>query len=148
MHFFHKAQMEKLFFLFPDPHFKVSNHRRRIIQRGLLAEYGYVMKEGGLLYTLTDVAELGTWMADRLAACPLFERLSPEEEAADPCVPLLMASEEAQKVGRRGKGGGGRMVVRKGELWPSVATHAAPLLLLRCTSLSLEVAAFRDVAPL
>lgn len=50
------------------------------------------------MYTLTDVADLGAWMADRLAACPVFQRLTPEEEAADPCVPLLMASEEAQKA--------------------------------------------------
>lgn len=137
VHFFHKSQLEKLFFLFPDPQFKarvapsrrpelfggriklrwpgrgasplptdwlclrspqVSNHRRRIIQRSLLAEYAYLLKEGGVLYTLTDVAELGSWMADRLAACPLFQRLTPEEEAADPCMPLLMASEEAQKA--------------------------------------------------
>lgn len=79
---------------------QASNHRRRIIQRSLLAEYAYVLKEGGVLYTLTDVAELGSWMADRLAGCPLFRRLTPEEEAADPCVPLLMASEEAQKARR------------------------------------------------
>ena len=25
--YFHKGQLEKLFFLFPDPHFKATNHR-------------------------------------------------------------------------------------------------------------------------
>ena len=44
--------------------------------------------------------ELGKWMADRLAACPLFERLTDVEVASDSAVPLLMASEEAQKVAR------------------------------------------------
>ena len=39
--FFRKGQLTKLFFLFPDPHFKTANHRRRIIQRSLLAEYAY-----------------------------------------------------------------------------------------------------------
>lgn len=39
-------------------------------------------------------------MADRLAACPLFERLTDVEVASDSAVPLLMASEEAQKVAR------------------------------------------------
>lgn len=29
--FFHKGQLEKIFFCFPDPHFKAKNHRRRII---------------------------------------------------------------------------------------------------------------------
>jgi len=29
---FRKGQLEKLFFLFPDPHFKKANIRRRIIK--------------------------------------------------------------------------------------------------------------------
>lgn len=29
--YFAKGQLKKMFFLFPDPHFKKSNHRRRII---------------------------------------------------------------------------------------------------------------------
>lgn len=46
-----------------DPHFKAANHRRRIIQTTLLAEYAYIMAPGGILYTITDVEELGDWMA-------------------------------------------------------------------------------------
>jgi hypothetical protein len=30
-HFLEKGQLEKIFFCFPDPHFKAKNHRRRII---------------------------------------------------------------------------------------------------------------------
>jgi tRNA (guanine-N7-)-methyltransferase len=30
--YFEKGQLEKMFFLFPDPHFKEKNHRRRIIR--------------------------------------------------------------------------------------------------------------------
>lgn len=30
-HFFRKGQLEKIFFCFPDPHFKAKNHRRRIV---------------------------------------------------------------------------------------------------------------------
>ena len=30
--FFDKGQLSKIFFLFPDPHFKKHNHRRRIIR--------------------------------------------------------------------------------------------------------------------
>ena len=44
-----------------DPHFKAANHRRRIIQRTLLAEYAYLLRPGGLLYTITDVEDLGNW---------------------------------------------------------------------------------------
>lgn len=45
-----------------DPHFKASNHRRRIIQPALLTEYAHIMAPGGWLYTITDVPELGEWM--------------------------------------------------------------------------------------
>jgi tRNA (guanine-N7-)-methyltransferase len=51
--FFHKGQLTKLFFLFPDPHFKTANHRRRIIQRSLLTEYAYTLAVGGIMYTIT-----------------------------------------------------------------------------------------------
>jgi hypothetical protein len=56
------------FFSFPpfqDPHFKASNHRRRIIQHTLLAEYAYLLAPGGRLYTITDVEALGIWMVSR-----------------------------------------------------------------------------------
>lgn len=44
--YFHKGQLTKMFFLYPDPHFKKSKHRWRIINQNLLAEYAYVLKEG------------------------------------------------------------------------------------------------------
>jgi len=99
--YFEKGQLEKLFFLFPDPHFKQSNHRRRIVSTTLLAEYAYVLKEGGILYTITDVEELGKWMSDHMSAHPMFERISEADLAADPIVPLLYTgTEEGQKVER------------------------------------------------
>lgn len=54
-----------------DPHFKAANYRRRIIQRTLLAEYAYLLRPGGLLYTITDVEDLGNWQvgAGRLGGC-------------------------------------------------------------------------------
>merc|ERR1712226_1328942 len=39
--FFEKGQLEKIFFLFPDPHFKKSKHKWRIISTELLSEYAY-----------------------------------------------------------------------------------------------------------
>lgn len=44
--YFKKNQLTKMFFLYPDPHFKKSKHRWRIISKSLLAEYAYVLKEG------------------------------------------------------------------------------------------------------
>jgi tRNA G46 methylase TrmB len=73
------VQLEKMFFLFPDPHFKEKNHRRRIISTALLAEYAYVMAIGGILYTITDVQELGEWMKSTLDSHPLFEPLTADE---------------------------------------------------------------------
>jgi len=35
-----------MFFLYPDPHFKKSKHKWRIINKSLLAEYAYVLAEG------------------------------------------------------------------------------------------------------
>ena len=38
-------QLKKMFFLYPDPHFKKSKHKWRIINSMLLAEYAYVLDE-------------------------------------------------------------------------------------------------------
>ena len=56
-----RGQLAKLFFCFPDPHFKAKNHRRRIVSTSLLAEYAYALAPGGLLYCVTDVRELHEW---------------------------------------------------------------------------------------
>ena len=39
-------QLSKMFFLFPDPHFKRTKHRWRIVSTALLADYGYVLRPG------------------------------------------------------------------------------------------------------
>ncbi|KAJ9509452.1 hypothetical protein QJQ45_001904 [Haematococcus lacustris] len=112
-HYFRKGQLTKLFFLFPDPHFKVANHRRRIINTTLLTEYAYLLAVGGMLYTITDVPELGDWMRSKLDSHPLFQRISDEELESDPAAGLLTeASEEAQKVARN-KGSTHRAVYRR-----------------------------------
>ncbi|KAF5202423.1 tRNA (guanine-N(7)-)-methyltransferase [Thalictrum thalictroides] len=99
--YFEKGQLSKMFFLFPDPHFKEKNHRRRVISPHLLDEYAYTLQVGGIIYTITDVEELGEWMKDCLEDHPLFEAISKEEFAADPVVKLLSsATEEGQKVAR------------------------------------------------
>lgn len=99
--FFAEASLQKMFFCFPDPQFKKCKQRRRIINPMLLAEYAYVLADGGILYTITDVHALHEWMAQCCDAHPLFRRLSDEECARDPCVALMFtATEEAQKVDR------------------------------------------------
>ncbi|KAG2733434.1 hypothetical protein G9P44_002959 [Scheffersomyces stipitis] len=99
--FFRKGQLSKMFFCFPDPHFKQRKHKARIITNTLLSEYAYVLKEGGVVYTITDVEDLHNWMVKHLEEHPLFERLSKEWEEQDTCVSIMFNStEEGQKVTR------------------------------------------------
>jgi len=99
--FFRKGQLKKLFFLFPDPHFKKANHRRRIVSPQLLAEYAYVLASGGIVYTVTDVEELHFWMVSHFDNFPLFQRLTEQELEGDSVIPLVLnSSEESRKVDR------------------------------------------------
>jgi len=99
-----KGSLRQLFFCFADPQFKVTTHRRRIVNTDLLAEYAYALGVGGRLYFITDVPDLFNWMVAHTAAHPLFQRLSLEEESADPAVALMWTcTEESQKVAREGR---------------------------------------------
>ncbi|PKA66353.1 tRNA (guanine-N(7)-)-methyltransferase [Apostasia shenzhenica] len=101
--YFSKGQLSKMFFLFPDPHFKEKNHRRRVISLQLLDEYAYALEVGGIIYTITDVEELGEWMKLCLESHPLLVAVPDEEFGTDPVVKLLScATEEGQKVARNG----------------------------------------------
>lgn len=100
--FFHKGQLSKMFFCFPDPHFKQRKHKARIVTNTLLSEYAYVLKEGGIVYTITDVEDLHEWMVKHLEEHPLFERLSEAWENEDKCVTIMRnATEEGKKVERK-----------------------------------------------
>ncbi|KAJ6354878.1 hypothetical protein OIU77_005471 [Salix suchowensis] len=80
-----------------------KNHRRRVISPHLLDEYAHVLEVGGIIYTITDVEELGEWMKACLDNHPMFEALTEQELQADPAVKLLStATEEGQKVARNG----------------------------------------------
>lgn len=99
--YFHKGQLKKMFFLYPDPHFKRSKHKWRIINKTLLAEYAYVLAIGAIIYTVTDVKDLHEWMVLHFQEHPLFESIPEEEWAKDPIVEKLYEStEEGQKVTR------------------------------------------------
>lgn len=101
--FFFKGQLSKMFFLFPDPHFKKTKHKWRIISPTLLAEYAYTLRIGGLVYTITDVEEVHLWMVKHFSEHPLFERV-PEEELVDDIIISRLSSctEEGKKVQRNG----------------------------------------------
>lgn len=122
--FFARSQLSKIFICFPDPHFKMRKHKARIISETLNAEYAYVLRPGGLMYTITDVEEYHHWILrhfrqgksaaqeDGSAAgetkigtvgdvTDLFERVSEDELERDPCVQVMKeATEEGKKVTR------------------------------------------------
>ncbi|ORX89545.1 guanine-N(7)--methyltransferase-like protein [Basidiobolus meristosporus CBS 931.73] len=102
--FFEKGQLSKMFFLFPDPHFKKRKHKARIISHTLLSEYAYVLREGGIVYTITDVKDLHEWMVKHLDEHPLFERIPDSELENDPAVPCVRQSTEEGKKVERNKG--------------------------------------------
>lgn len=77
--FFEKHQLSKMFFMYPDPHFKKSKHKWRIINQALLTEYSYVLRPGGMIYTITDVKDLHEWIVKHMDEHPLYERIGEEE---------------------------------------------------------------------
>ncbi|KJP90167.1 tRNA (guanine-N(7)-)-methyltransferase [Plasmodium fragile] len=94
-----KNQIEKLFFCFPDPHFKKQNWRRRTITVENLSLYYYLLKTGGLIYFITDVYTLYLWVKFCFSKYPSFRLLSPEECQDDICVQLIhKSSEESKRV--------------------------------------------------
>ena len=101
--FFAKGQLTKVCFCFPDPHFQAHSHRRRVISRGLLATYAYILREGGLMYTVTDVIDLHEWHVRHIEEYALFERLPPAEETPehDPVVAAITRrTDESVKVAK------------------------------------------------
>lgn len=100
--FFKRHHLEKIFFCFPDPHFKKSNHRRRIVSPNLVTEYSHCLRPGGMIYTITDVLDLHEWMTTHLQEHPLFERVSDLELVDDPAIPAMHETDEAKKVVRLG----------------------------------------------
>lgn len=104
--FFPKESLAKIFFCFPDPHFKRKNWPRRIVSERLLSEYAYLLKPGGRLYVITDVKDLHKWHVAKCGAHPSLVELTEEETEADPCVHLMKTeTEEGKKVQREGKFG-------------------------------------------
>ncbi|KAG0228036.1 tRNA (guanine-N(7)-)-methyltransferase (tRNA(m7G46)-methyltransferase) [Actinomortierella wolfii] len=76
-------------------------HKARIITPTLLAEYAYVLRPGGIIYTITDVKDLHLWMVKHLDEHPLFARIPDEELKDDPAVEhVINATEEGKKVER------------------------------------------------
>ncbi|KAH7114303.1 putative methyltransferase-domain-containing protein [Dendryphion nanum] len=102
--FFNKSQLSKIFLCFPDPHFKQRKHKARIVSYTLNSEYAYVLKPGGIVYTITDVEDLHNWMVGHFENHPSFERVGEEEQENDECVKIMRTETEEGKKVERNKG--------------------------------------------
>lgn len=102
--YIHKGQIHKMFFLFPDPHFKKTKHKWRIINEALLAEYAYVCAIGAIVYIATDVEDLYSWMVEHFERHPLFEPLKECELKVDKMIELITTSTEESKKVERNEG--------------------------------------------
>ena len=112
--YFTRGQLTHLFLCFPDPHFKARKHKARIVSAQLNAEYAFVVRPGGCVYTITDVEELHGWIVghfeDEFLAGPgreLWERVKEEEFEGEgdlaKCVRVMREeTEEGKKVERNG----------------------------------------------
>ncbi|KAF2461098.1 guanine-N-7 methyltransferase [Lineolata rhizophorae] len=102
--YFAKGQLSKLFFCFPDPHFKARKHKARIVSATLNSEYAYVLRPGGIVYTITDVDDLHRWMVEHFEAHASFERVGEQDLEQDECVKVMMTETEEGKKVERNKG--------------------------------------------
>lgn len=102
--FFRKHQLLKIFLCFPDPHFKARKHKARIVSATLNSEYAYVVRPGGIIYTITDVEDLHNWMVQHFDSHPSFQRVPEDEQEADECVSVMRTETEEGKKVERNKG--------------------------------------------
>lgn len=100
--FFDKGQLEMMFFLFPDPHFKRKKHKARIITDQLLTEYAYFLKSGGRLYIATDVKDLFDYMTATIDKHKSFKRMDDSDIPSELSHNILYSTEESMKVDRKG----------------------------------------------
>lgn len=107
--YFGHGTLSSIFLCFPDPHFKARKHKARIVSAQLAAEYAYVLRPGGKIYTITDVEELHQWMVSHFAGpeagdvSELWERVTDEENEEDAMVKVMREeTEEGKKVTRNG----------------------------------------------
>ncbi|KAF5341840.1 hypothetical protein D9611_001732 [Ephemerocybe angulata] len=108
--YFTKHSLSSLFFLFPDPHFKSRKHKARIISPTLLAEYAYVLRPGGIVYTITDVKDLHEWMKLHLTNFPLFEPVDEDTLRAEGKGTIIDAVYRSTEEGKK-------VESNKGEKW-------------------------------
>nr|XP_027193571.1 tRNA (guanine-N(7)-)-methyltransferase-like [Dermatophagoides pteronyssinus] len=99
LNYIRQHTLSAMFILFPDPHFKKSNWKRRIISDELLTKYEFVLKENGNIYYITDVYETFTDAVEKFERHPGFVKVSDEETQNDAFYKLLFnVTDECKKA--------------------------------------------------
>ena len=103
--FFPRSSLSKIFLCFPDPHFKNRKHKARIVSSTLNSEYAFVLKPGGIVYTITDVEALHLWMVGHFDG-PRNQEIKNDDGdgGGDGCQTTSKIEEGTVKV--KAKGGG------------------------------------------
>jgi len=125
---FGRAQLASVFLCFPDPHFKARKHKARIVSAQLNAEYAFVVRPRGLVYTITDVEELHAWMVRHFVgeesgdAAELWERVDEGSLQGDEAICVRVMSEETEEGKKVTRNGGRKYIAvfrrRENPEWP------------------------------
>lgn len=96
--FFRPNSLEKIFILFPDPHFKKRKQKFRMVCKQTLAVFRYLLTDGGEIYVSTDVKELFDNMCQLLESTRSFRE---QKDSGDD--PLFQkCHKETDEAGRAG----------------------------------------------
>lgn len=87
---------------FPDPWWKTKHHKRRLYTAEFVAQCQRVLRPGGLLHVVTDVADYFTVIAELLAAQPELES-QPVPELTQPAHDLDYLTNFERKYRKEGR---------------------------------------------
>lgn len=77
-----RQSVKFLTIMFPDPQFKASHVRRRVISMQLLSEYSYYMVPGGYLFICSDLQDLYQYMYRTIITHPYFCEIKSKEHSS------------------------------------------------------------------
>jgi tRNA (guanine-N7-)-methyltransferase len=97
-----KHSVQKVHIYFPDPWWKKRHHKRRLFTTGFIASVERVLKPGGDLYVVTDVAEYFTVMREIVGGIPGFAD-APPPPANEPAHDLDYLTNFERKFRKEGR---------------------------------------------
>ncbi len=96
------ASLQAVHIYFPDPWWKKRHHKRRVFTAEFVRECSRVLRPGGQLHAVTDVAEYAQVMAELLAEQPALHPLPPPE-TREPAHDLDYLTNFERKFRKQGK---------------------------------------------